>query len=105
MRIAILGSVALPVPPPAQGGTEWIAYYQAKGLSGRGHKVILFAAKGSRKDKYELVEVGKGDTVQGSTLQGINVDWDDLFVYDKRKWVIQLNLYRNRLLNQIDPLL
>lgn len=41
MRIAILGSVALPVPPPAQGGTEWIAYYQAEGLSKLGHKVVL----------------------------------------------------------------
>lgn len=68
MKIAILGSVALPVPPPAQGGTEWIAYYQAKGLASLGHKVILFAAKGSKKDKYELVEVGGGDTVTGSNL-------------------------------------
>ena len=73
MKIAILGSVALPVPPPAQGGTEWIAYYQAKGLSDLGHQVILFAAKGSKKslpagrqENYELVEVGGGDTVAGS---------------------------------------
>src|SRR3989338_11635975 len=71
MRIAILGSIALPVPPPAQGGTEWIAYYQAKGLSERGHKVILFAAKGSKKDNYELVEVGMGDTVAGSALSSM----------------------------------
>ncbi|MCL4339214.1 glycosyltransferase family 4 protein [Patescibacteria group bacterium] len=67
MRIAILGSVALPVPPPAQGGTEWIAYFQASGLAKLGHDVILFAAKGSKKEKgYELVEVGGGDTVVGS---------------------------------------
>ncbi len=68
MRISILGSVALPVPPPAQGGTEWIAYHQAKGLASLGHKVILFAARGSLKEEnYELVEVGGGDTVVGST--------------------------------------
>jgi len=61
MRIAILGSVVLPVPPPKQGGTEWIAYHQAKGLSELGHKVILFAPSGSQKsDSYELIEVGKG---------------------------------------------
>ena len=67
MKIAILGSVALPVPPVYQGGTEWIAYYQAKGLSQRGHKVILFAAAGSAKENgYELVEVGRGDTIAGS---------------------------------------
>ncbi len=71
MRIAILGSVALPVPPPAQGGTEWIAYYQAKGLVSLGHKVILFAAKGSKKDNYELVEVGMGDTVAGSITNAV----------------------------------
>ena len=58
MRIAILGSVALPVPPLAQGGTEWIAYYQAKGLAELGHEVILYAAKGSLHDgKYKLIEI------------------------------------------------
>lgn len=77
MRIAILGSVALPVPPPFQGGTEWIAYYQVEGLAALGHKVLLFAAKGSIRGNYELVEVGGGDTVvgslasQGETLQNL----------------------------------
>ena len=59
MRIAILGSVALPVPPLKQGGTEWIAYYQAQGLAGLGHKVTLFAAKGSQEGKYRLIEIGQ----------------------------------------------
>ena len=68
MRIAILGSVALPVPPPFQGGTEWIAFYQAEGLAKLGHKVILFAARGSKKGDYRLIEVGGGDTVVGSGL-------------------------------------
>lgn len=70
MRIAILGSVALPVPPPAQGGTEWIAYHQAMGLSKKGHEVILFAAKGSaqnfRDSKVKVIEVGGGDVIAGS---------------------------------------
>lgn len=68
MRIAVLGSVALPVPPPAQGGTEWIAYYQAKGLAELGHQVTLFAAHGSLPGPYRLIEVGKGNTVAGSHL-------------------------------------
>ena len=67
MKIAILGSVALPVPPPYQGGTEWIAYYQAEGLAKLGHTVLLFGAKGSAKGPYQLVEVGGGDTVEGSS--------------------------------------
>lgn len=67
MKICILGSVALPVPPPMQGGTERIAYWQAKGLAARGHAVTLVAAQGSAPDpSYALVEIGGGDTVTGS---------------------------------------
>jgi|SRR3989344_2770480 len=72
MRIAILGSVALPVPPPLSGGTEWIAYYQALGLSEKGHEIILFAAKGNSKNfnsNIKLIEVGKGDIVTGSAAE------------------------------------
>jgi len=73
MRIAILGSVALPVPPPAQGGTEWIAYYQAKGLAKLGHSIILLAAKGSKinfsEKNIEVIEVGGGDVVAGGSRE------------------------------------
>ncbi|OGH42475.1 MAG: hypothetical protein A3H79_03085 [Candidatus Levybacteria bacterium RIFCSPLOWO2_02_FULL_36_8b] len=74
MRIAILGSVALPVPPPAQGGTEWIAYYQAKGLAERGHQILLLAARGTSKGfdsvpNIKIVEVGGGDVVSGSNAE------------------------------------
>lgn len=74
MRIAILGSVALPVPPPAQGGTEWIAYYQAIGLAKKGHKILLFAAKGTAThfvdiESIEVIETGEGDVVAGSKKQ------------------------------------
>ncbi len=67
MKILILGSVALPVPPPMQGGTERIAYLQATGLGKRGHAVTLVAATGSHPSPaYTLVEIGGGDTVTGS---------------------------------------
>lgn len=70
MKIAILGSVALPVFPPFQGGTEWIAYYQAKGLAQKGHKVILFGAKGTAENfqgsDVKVVEVGIGSLAIGS---------------------------------------
>lgn len=72
MRILILGSVALPVPPPMQGGTERIAYWQATGLAKRGHTVTLIAAIGSKKDAaYTLVEIGGGDTVEGTHEQRV----------------------------------
>ncbi len=89
MKIAILGSVALPVPPPAQGGTEWIAFYQAEGLAKLGHKVLLFAAKGSRKGSYELIEVGGGDTVSGSSLASNN---SSQFIESSRKMRLE-NVY------------
>ena len=69
MKILLLGSVALPVPPPMQGGTERMAYWQAVGLAKRGHQVTLIAARGSKPESaYTLVEIGGGDTVVGSTL-------------------------------------
>lgn len=75
MKILILGSVALPVPPPMQGGTERIAYWQATGLAKRGHTVTLIAAKGSKRDpSYTLVEIGGGDTVAGSIGQRSQTD-------------------------------
>jgi len=70
MRIAILGSVVLSVPPLHQGGTEWIVYHQAKGLADKGHKIILFAP--SRENDYfkddsrvSLVKVGFDNLISG----------------------------------------
>ncbi len=86
MRIAILGSVALPVFPPFQGGTEWIAYYQAKGLAEKGHEVILFGAKGTAKNfqdsTVKVVEVGAGDLVSGSKSEA---KFDPRFMESSRK--------------------
>jgi glycosyltransferase involved in cell wall biosynthesis len=97
MRIAILGSVALPVPPPAQGGTEWIAYFQAKGLSDRGHKVILFAAQGSKKENYELVEAGGGNTVNGSKMALQN---EEEFIESSRKLRLE-NVYLAEVMDKL----
>src|SRR3989344_927904 len=73
MRVAILGSIALPVPPPFQGGTEWIAYHQAIGLSQKSHEVLLLAAKDTSKNfkdsKVKVIEVGGGDVVVGSSRE------------------------------------
>jgi len=70
MRIALLGSAALPVPPKGQGGTEWIAFHQAKGLSRKGHEILLFAPKNSLNEGHiKLVEIGLGDLVDGSESQ------------------------------------
>ena len=91
MKIAILGSVALSVPPPFQGGTEWIAYHQAMGLSQRGHEVILFAAKGTaenfRDSKVEVIEVGGGDVVLGSNKEK---QFDSQLIESSRKLRLEM---------------
>jgi len=97
MRIAILGSVALPVPPPRQGGTEWIAYYQAEGLSKLGHEVILFAARGSKQGSYKLVEVGGGNTVAGSSL---SVEHEEEYIESSRKLRLE-NVYLARAMQKL----
>lgn len=50
---------ARPVPPTNQGGTEKIVYELTENLVKRGHKVTLFAAKGSRSSA-RLVPYPKG---------------------------------------------
>jgi glycosyltransferase involved in cell wall biosynthesis len=101
MRIAVLGSVALPVPPPAQGGTEWIAYYQTKGLAEREHSILLFAAKGSKVNFSEpnirVIEVGGGDVVSGSSIEN---NFDQRFVESSRKLRLE-TIYLSEVLEKL----
>lgn len=60
MRIAILGSAVLSVPPKGQGGTELMIHYQAEGLRKRGHEIFLFAPEGSQTSG-KLITVGQGN--------------------------------------------
>ncbi|KIL38115.1 glycosyl transferase [Gordoniibacillus kamchatkensis] len=50
---------ALPLPPKNQGGTEKVVYELTEELARRGHRVLLFAAKGSRTSA-ELITYPKG---------------------------------------------
>ncbi len=97
----ILGSVALPVPPPGQGGTEWIAYHQAIGLSERGHSVYLVAAKGSAAAfeglKVRVIEVGGGDVVAGSYLSGE----EDLSQIESSRTLRKEIVYLSQAANQV----
>lgn len=67
MRIAILGSVVTKIPPTGQAAIESLVYYQALGLSTRGHKITLFAPAGSQipSSNVEVVETGAGGTLTG----------------------------------------
>jgi glycosyltransferase involved in cell wall biosynthesis len=48
MRIALLSTCAVPVPPPAYGGTELFVGTLAKALVERGHEVLVYATGDSR---------------------------------------------------------
>ena len=63
MRIAIIGSLATPVPPPGQGSVERLAAAQATGLSRRGHSVTLFAPAGSVVPSgVTVIELGESNS-------------------------------------------
>ena len=76
MRIAILAAGFSPIPPISQGGTEWIAYYQAKGLSEKKHQVILFAGAGTKKNfdvntiHVEEIEINQKSEPDPSMTEG-----------------------------------
>jgi glycosyltransferase involved in cell wall biosynthesis len=50
MRIALLSTCALSVPPPAYGGTERVIAELAKQLTRSGHDVTVFASGDSRPE-------------------------------------------------------
>ena len=69
MKIAISSTPLLDSPPQSYGGLELVAYLQAKGLSERGHKVVLFATDDSKASpKGFLFKIGKA-------LSTVNVNW------------------------------
>lgn len=48
LRIALVSTPFVPVPPPSYGGTELVVAELARGLTHRGHEVVLFATGDSR---------------------------------------------------------
>lgn len=58
MRVALIASPYIPVPPPKYGGTELVIDYLIKGLRELGHKPILFGTGDSDVD-CEVVSIVK----------------------------------------------
>jgi len=56
MRVAIVASPHIPVPPPAYGGTELVIGYLIRGLLEAGHEPILLAS-GDSQPGCELVPI------------------------------------------------
>jgi len=109
-KILLLGSVVSPSPPKKQGGTERVAYYQAKQLAKRGVAIIFVGAggteinfkeqldfEGEREakkiiDNIEFVEIGGGT---GFGTQADALKFDPSQVEASRKLRIEMvNLAR-----------
>ncbi len=56
MRIAVVASPYIPIPPKQYGGTEQVIYYLIKGLKELGHEPILLASGDSEID-CEKIEI------------------------------------------------
>lgn len=89
-KLLLLGSVAAACPPKKQGGTERVAYYQAKLLAARGVKILFVGGIGSTQNfsqelthekadvdgilqNIEFIEIG-GDTQYGNAADAIKLD-------------------------------
>ncbi len=58
-KILLLGSVVSPCPPQYQGGTERVAYYQAKQLAKRDMSLIFVGAEGTANNFKEQLSFEK----------------------------------------------
>ena len=69
MKIALVSTQFFGTPPPKYGGLERVVYDLANGLTGLGHKVVLFAPDESKvPENGYLFKTGKA-------LDTVNVDW------------------------------
>jgi glycosyltransferase involved in cell wall biosynthesis len=68
MRIALIAPLIAPLAEPQLGGVQTFLVDLARGLTGRGHDVTVFAARGSRVDGVRVVDTGVDATLLGATL-------------------------------------
>jgi glycosyltransferase involved in cell wall biosynthesis len=68
MKIAVVSSAYIPVPPKKYGGTEQVIYNLVKGLKEAGHEPILFAPADSQVD-CEIIPIAEKSTYFGFTDQ------------------------------------
>src|ERR1035437_10236372 len=68
MRIALTAPLIAPLSEPQLGGVQTFLVDLARGLTGRGHDVTVFAARGSRVDGVRMVDTGVDPALLGATL-------------------------------------
>lgn len=62
-KLLILGSIAAPCPPKKQGGTERVAYYQAKQLAKNGIPSVFIGGVGTTKNFLDELKM-EGENVE-----------------------------------------
>jgi hypothetical protein len=67
VKVAIVASPYVPVPPLKYGGSEKIIYYLIKGLLEEGHEPILLGA-GDSTVKCEVIPIVKKSAASSTTL-------------------------------------
>jgi glycosyltransferase involved in cell wall biosynthesis len=79
MKIAVISTTVMVVPPPGYSGLEMLAWQQADGLAKRGHQILLVAPKGSTAPSgVEIHETTLGESEQ----QAYSGYWHRLPNYD-----------------------
>ncbi len=71
MKIGIVGTIWLNIPPKGYGGTEDVLYNLANGLVERGHQVSLFGPKTAKVKGTVIPTVEK-------PLRDLNVEWTNV---------------------------
>ena len=78
MRIGLIASPFIPVPPPAYGGTELFVANLARGLARRGFEVVVYANGASTIDTELRWKYPDADWPPSSELSGITKELDHL---------------------------
>jgi UDP-glucose:tetrahydrobiopterin glucosyltransferase len=69
MRIALVASLVSPIREAAANGPHAVILDLARGLTGLGHSVVVYAAAGSEADGVELREIAVEPIVADATVR------------------------------------
>lgn len=82
MKIVVISTTLMPLPPPGYSGLEMLAYQQAEGLAKKGHQVLLVAPGVTFGTKVpEGVEL-HGTTLNEGEMQAYSGYWQRLIGQD-----------------------
>jgi glycosyltransferase involved in cell wall biosynthesis len=93
MKIAIVASPYVPVPPPKYGGLEKVIHYLVKGLKEEGHEPILLAPGDSTED-CEIIPIVE---------KSLSFPKDKSKLADFDKKVLQINRDTKRIVKELLP--